>query len=73
MVSKLRGTETKGRVYITLLNPPYNKKFGNFTKELFDVILKILDNKEIVKKIEDEVLNDKLDNAYMIMNKYISN
>ncbi len=71
LVSKLRGTETKGRVYITLLNPPYNKKFGNFTKELFDVILKILENKEIVKKIEDEVLNDKLDNAYMIINKYL--
>jgi hypothetical protein len=71
LVSKLRGTETKGRVYITLLNPPYNKKFGNFTKELLDIILKILDNKEIVKKIEDEVLNDKLDNAFMIINKYL--
>ena len=71
LISKLRGTETRGRVYITLLNPPYNKKFGNFTKELLDIILKILDNKEIVKKIEDEVLNDKLDNAYMIINKYL--
>jgi len=71
IVSKLRGVETKGRVYITLLNPPYNKKFGNFTKELLDIILKIIENKEIIKKIEDEVLNDKLDNAYMIINKYL--
>jgi len=71
--SKIRGTEIKGRVYMTLLNPPYNKKFGNFTNELLDVILKILDNKEKIKKIEDEVLNDKLDNTYLIINKYLVN
>lgn len=69
--SKISGTDIKGRVYMTLLNPPYNKKFGNFTKELLDIILKILDNKEIIKKIEDEVLNDKLDNTYLIINKYL--
>jgi hypothetical protein len=73
IASKIGGTEIKGRIYITLLNPPYNKKFGNFTKELLEVILKVLDNKEIVKKIEDEVLNDKLDNSYMIINKYLLN
>jgi hypothetical protein len=69
--SKISGTEIKGRVYITLLNPPYNKKFGNFTIELLDIVLRVLDNKEIKKKIEDEVLNDKLDNAYLIINKYL--
>jgi len=71
IASKIYGTEIKGRVYITLLNPPYNKKFGNFTKELLDIILKVLDNKEKVKKIEDDIMNDKLDNAFMIINKYL--
>jgi hypothetical protein len=71
VVSKVYGAETKGRAYITLLNPPFNKKFGNFTKELLDVILKILENKESIKKIENEVMNDKMDNAYMIINKYL--
>jgi hypothetical protein len=73
IASKIYGTEIKGRVYITLLNPPYNKKFGNFTKELLDIILKVLDNKETVKKIEDDIMNDKLDNAFMIINKYLVN
>jgi hypothetical protein len=71
IASKICGIETKGRVYITLLNPPFNKKFGNFTKELLDIILKVLDNKENVKKIENEVMDDKMNNAYMIINKYL--
>jgi len=70
IASKICEKEIKGRVYFTLLNPPFNKKFGNFTKELLDVILKIIDDKEIVKIIEKEIMNDKLDNAYMIINKY---
>jgi hypothetical protein len=71
IASKICGTETKGRVYITLLNPPFNKKFGNFTKELLDIILKVLNNSENVKKIEKEVMDDKMDNAFMIINKYL--
>jgi len=71
IATRLCGTETKGRVYITLLNPPFNKKFGNFTKELLDIILKILNNNENVKKIEKEVMDDKMDNAFMIINKYL--
>ena len=69
--TKICGAETKGRVYITLLNPPFNKKFGNFTKDLLDIILKVLNNKENVKKIEKEVMDDKMDNAFMIINKYL--
>ncbi len=71
IATRLCGTETKGRVYITLLNPPFNKKFGNFTKELLDIILKILNNSENVKKIEKEVMDDKMDNAFMIINRYL--
>ena len=71
IASKICGAETKGRVYITLLNPPFNKKFGNFTKDLLDIILKVLNNKENVKKIEKEVMDDKMDNAFMIINKYL--
>jgi hypothetical protein len=71
IATKICGAETKGRVYITLLNPPFNKKFGNFTKELLDIILKVLNNKENVKKIEKEVMDDKMDNAFMIINKYL--
>lgn len=71
IATRLCGTETKGRVYITLLNPPFNKKFGNFTKELLDIILKILNNSENVKKIEKEVMDDKMDNAFIIINKYL--
>ena len=71
IASKIRGVETKGRVYITLLNPPFNKKFGNFTKELLDIIIKVIENKENVKKIEDEVMNDKMDNTFIIINKYL--
>jgi hypothetical protein len=71
IASKICGAETKGRVYITLLNPPFNKKFGNFTKELLDIILKVLNNNENVKKIEKEVMDDKMDNAFMIINKYL--
>ena len=69
IATRLCGAETKGRVYITLLNPPFNKKFGNFTKELLDIILKILNNSENVKKIEKEVMDDKMDNAFIIINK----
>lgn len=71
IATKICGAETKGRVFITLLNPPFNKKFGNFTKELLDIILKILNNSENVKKIEKEVMDDKMDNAFMIINKYL--
>ena len=71
IATRLCGAETKGRVYITLLNPPFNKKFGNFTKELLDIILKILNNSENVKKIEKEVMDDKMDNAFIIINKYL--
>ena len=71
IATKICGTETKGRVYITLLNPPFNKKFGNFTKDLLDIILKVLNNKENVKKIEKEIMDDKMDNAFMIINKYL--
>jgi hypothetical protein len=71
IATRLYGNETKGRVYITLLNPPFNKKFGNFTKELLDIILKVLNNSENVKQIEKEVMDDKMDNAFMIINKYL--
>jgi len=71
IATKICGAETKGRVYITLLNPPFNKKFGNFTKDLLDIILKVLNNKENVKKIEKEIMDDKMDNAFMIINKYL--
>lgn len=71
IVSKICGIEKKGRIYITLLNPPFNKKFGNFTKELLDIIIKVIENKENVKKIEDEVMNDKMDNSFLIINKYL--
>ena len=71
IASRLCGNETKGRVYITLLNPPFNKKFGNFTKELLDIVLKILHNSDKVKKIENEVMDDKMDNAFIIINKYL--
>ena len=73
ITSKICGKEIKGRGYITLLNPPYNKKFGNFNKELLDIILKVLDNSEMVQKIEKEGMSDKLDNAFIIINKYLQN
>jgi hypothetical protein len=38
---------------------------------LLDIILKVLNNKENVKKIEKEVMDDKMDNAFIIINKYL--
>ena len=69
--SKLCNKEISGRVFITLLNPPYNKKFGNFTKELFELIIKIIDDFDLSKNIETDVLNDKIINPFLIINKHI--
>ncbi len=70
MVSKLCEMEIYGRAYITLLNPPNNKKFGNFTKDLFNLLIKLMNNKNTINDIEKEILDDKLINPYLIIKKY---
>ncbi len=72
-VSKLCEMEILGRAYITVLNPPNNKKFSNFTKDLFNLILTIMDNKNIINKIENEIMDDKLKNPFLIIKKYANN
>jgi hypothetical protein len=72
-VSKFCEMEICGRVYITLLNPPNNKKFSNFTKDLFNLILTIMDNKSIIDNIEKEIIDDKLSNPFLIIKKYANN
>jgi hypothetical protein len=72
-VSKLCEMEICGRVYITLLNPPNNKKFGNFTKDLFNLLIKLMDNKNTINDIEKEILDDKLINPFLIIKKYANN
>ena len=72
-VSKFCEMEIFGRVYITLLNPPNNKKFSNFTKDLFNLILTIMDNKNTINIIEKEIMEDKLSNPFLIIKKYANN
>jgi hypothetical protein len=52
-VSKFCEMEILGRVYITLLNPPNNKKFSNFTKDLFNLILNKYNKGLVIEKLAD--------------------
>lgn len=77
IATKLVGEEIKGRYYITTLCPITNKRFWDINEEILTMILKLIDyetgnenEKEIIKKIQKELDDDKLINPFYIIKKY---
>lgn len=70
VVSKIFGTEIRGRVYLTTLCAPTNTKFWNLCKKDIEYILEISKDKDKVKKINDEFLNNKFTNPFFLLKKY---
>lgn len=53
--SKIMGSEIYSRVFLTIVCPNTNKKFWDITQTTINNILKIIDNKEIQNKIQQEI------------------
>lgn len=53
--SKIMGSEIYSRVFLTIVCPNTNKKFWDITQTTIVNILKIIDNKEIQNKIQQEI------------------
>lgn len=53
--SKIMGSEIYSRVFISIVCPNTNKKFWDITPTTINNILKIIDNKEIQNKIQQEI------------------
>lgn len=53
--SKIMGNEIYSRVFVSIVCPNTNKKFWDITPTTINNILKIIDNKEIQSKIQQEI------------------
>ena len=53
--SKIMGSEIYSRVFVSIVCPNTNKKFWDITPTTINNILKIIDNKEIQSKIQQEI------------------
>lgn len=53
--SKIMGSKIYSRVFVSIVCPNTNKKFWDITQTTINNILKIIDNKEIQNKIQQEI------------------
>ena len=74
IASKLLGTNIKGRIFIMIFSPISNKKHWNLTKNTVDNILKILEDEEKTKKINEEIEKQtKQLNPFNLIKKFAHN
>ncbi len=72
VASKILGMEVKGRVFIMTFCPITNKKNWNFTQQIAEDVLKILDNPEKTKQIYAEIEKaNKNFNPFYLIKKFV--
>lgn len=73
IASKIINSEIHGRVFFTLVCPNTNKKFWNITKITFNNILSIIQNNELIDKIQKEIEHIEINiNPFYFMKKYLN-
>jgi hypothetical protein len=70
--SKIIGSEIYSRVFLTIVCPNTNKKFWDITPTTINNILKIINNKEIQNKIQQEIEQAEINiNPFYFIKKYV--
>lgn len=73
IASKILGTSIKGRVFLMTFSPISCKRHWSLSKETIDNILKVLDNKEKINKVYDEIdKQNKQVNPFYLIKKVLN-
>jgi hypothetical protein len=69
--TKLLESEMKGRIFLTILSPISFKRYWGISIQSLNNILSILDNKEKVNKVNDEIIESNYTiNPFFLIKKY---
>ena len=69
--TKILESEMKGRIFLTVLSPISFKRYWGISIQCLNNILSILDNKEKVNKINDEIIESNFTiNPFFLIKKY---
>jgi hypothetical protein len=77
LATKLFGNEIKGRFYVCTLCPISNKRFWGINLNMVNSLVKLIEysegsqeQKDIIKKLDKELSDDKLINPFFLIKKY---